>query len=238
MKFRKTISMGNVRKSQQDAMTAIEISDNCAMFAVCDGMGGMDGGAEASALVCREIDEYVNSKIALSKKLNKPITMLNIDNTIVGADMKIVREIGSGSGTTVAAVFIHDDIARISHAGDSRVYAIKDGELKFVTKDQNMEASLLASGATREVATIYQNVLENYVGSRKTTVEKIKVKAFDYILLCTDGLNKHVEDSEIVAHINMHGLDAADTLLRLTNSRGGSDNTAIIICKRHDLTAY
>src|SRR5690606_3864586 len=55
-----------------------------------------------------------------------------------------------GMGTTLTAVLVHGDRAHVVHAGDSRCYMFRDGQLRQLSDDHSWIAEQLRSGAINE----------------------------------------------------------------------------------------
>jgi serine/threonine protein phosphatase PrpC len=72
-----------------------------------------------------------------------------------------------GMGTTVAAVLITDNSATIAHAGDSRVYLLRNGSVELLTNDHSVVAEQVRAGAIpKEMVprSPYQNYLTRALG--------------------------------------------------------------------------
>ena len=60
----------------------------------------------------------------------------------------------------------------------------------------------------------------------------IELAQCDIILLCSDGLTRHVEESEILDVVTHHAVpEAAHRLVNLANQRGGMDNISVVIAE-------
>jgi serine/threonine protein phosphatase PrpC len=219
MEFKSSITIGKKRESQQDAFVNKIFSDYYGLFVVCDGMGGMNDGGQAALITCKTIDTIYSRK--------------NVKHCIRVSDGLITKTLGKHSGTTVAVALIDHESINIYHAGDSRVYLIKDGKIIFRTKDHSLETELIDSGVDKLKASRFQNCITNFVGIgfNNIKIEEKVAKDADYVVLCTDGLNKHVSDERILDHVLKNGVDAASTLTELADSRGGSDNTVVTVVK-------
>jgi len=136
----------------------------------------------------------------------------------------------------MVAVVIVGNRAYIANVGDSRAYFWREGALIQVTKDQSLVAQLLDEGAiTEEEAAVHprRNVILFSLGSERTPqidVFDLALEADDRLLLCSDGLTRHVKDDEIETIVGQQPVaEATETLIGLANERGGQDNVSVAV---------
>ncbi len=143
-----------------------------------------------------------------------------------------------GMGTTLTAAYIVWPLLWIVHAGDTRCYISRRGEFRQLTKDHTMASQLLEQGAiTAEEASKshWASVLWNAIGADAEEViadtYQLELQPGDRLLLCSDGLNKHVDDLAINKLLNdtPDPATACQKLIDLANSLGGSDNITAIV---------
>lgn len=141
-----------------------------------------------------------------------------------------------GMGTTLTAILIHGGRANVVHAGDSRCYVFRDGQLRQLTEDHSWIAEQLRAGAISEAeakSSKFRHVITKSIGFERdidADTKSVPVSAGDCFLLCSDGMTNYVEDAElerIVAMTWYRRLPA--TLVDLANSRGGDDNITVVI---------
>jgi serine/threonine protein phosphatase PrpC len=145
----------------------------------------------------------------------------------------------SGMATTLAAVLIIDTMAYIANVGDSRVYLLNRGQLRQITNDHSLVASLVAAGEiTPEEA--YTHPRRNIITRCLGTQPDIQVDLFteelhsgDSLLLCSDGLwemvrNNKIQEAAIEAN---DAQSACERLVKLANQNGGVDNVSVIMVK-------
>ena len=139
-------------------------------------------------------------------------------------------------GTTLTALLVHGGKAHVVHAGDSRCYMFRDGELRQVTDDHSWIAEQLKSGSItleEAKASKFRHVITKSIGFERdieADTKSVPVSAGDCFLLCSDGMTNHVEHGElerIVAMTWYRRLPA--TLVELANSRGGDDNITVVV---------
>ncbi|MEE0969853.1 MAG: protein phosphatase 2C domain-containing protein, partial [Clostridia bacterium] len=132
--FGKT-DIGKLRKGNQDSFGIYEIAENALLLAVCDGMGGANGGEEASKLALGAFSEEI--KTVCSMRINDGVLEkehidmhLLLENAAECANKAVYDAAKKnptlkGMGTTLVALFIIDSFAHSINVGDSRMYKIE-----------------------------------------------------------------------------------------------------------------
>ena len=227
---------GKIRSSNQDSGYA---GNN--LFIVADGMGGHAGGDIASALstqhVAKADDFYIDDGKAI-EVLTKAMREAN-DNLI-----KTVKDYPylNGMGTTMDAIVFTENIANIIHIGDSRVYLLRDGYLKQITKDHTFVQKLVDSGRITEEEALYhpkRNVLMKVLGDSyqepEFDIHQITIQPGDRFLLCSDGLCGFVPEKIIEENMKIADLDeATDLLIAETKEYGAPDNVTVLVIEARD----
>ena len=127
--------------------------------------------------------------------------------------------------------------AYVVQVGDSRCYVYQTGSLKLVTHDQTIGQQLVDEGAMKQEQLSHsplKNVLASAIGADEATPEVTRLDVAhrtSTILLCSDGLTKHVSDDEILDCLKNRtsSEQACHQLLELALERGGTDNVTIVI---------
>jgi protein phosphatase len=141
-----------------------------------------------------------------------------------------------GMGTTLTAMLVHGGRAHVVHAGDSRCYVFRDGQLRQLTEDHSWIAEQLRAGSISEAeakSSKFRHVITKSIGFERdieADTKTVPVSAGDCFLLCSDGMTNYVEHGElerIVAMTWYRRLPA--TLVELANSRGGDDNITVVV---------
>jgi protein phosphatase len=142
-------------------------------------------------------------------------------------------------GSTVAALAIGHTQIWTAHVGDVRVYRLRDGVLRRLTKDHSLLEEMKAARpdmTEEEIANFaHRNVVTRALGTRdevEPTVYETAVGVGDLYLLCCDGLWSVVRDEQIEAlMLATTDLEAAgQTLIDAANDAGGPDNvTALLV---------
>jgi protein phosphatase len=205
---------------------------------VADGMGGYEGGQEASRLA-------VETVIAMYREFDGDDPQLGLVMALEAAHEQI-RSYGfahphlRGMGTTCTAAAIISDVLYYVHVGDSRLYLIRGGEIIQVTRDHSYVSRLVETGMiTREDAEKHpqRNILTSALGTSTELVmdspgrpESLQSK--DVLLLCSDGLWGQVRDAEILQTLDGKSADEAGrALIQLARERGGPDNITVEILR-------
>jgi serine/threonine protein phosphatase PrpC len=240
--------VGRKRKNNEDACLRLP---ERGVYCVADGMGGQAGGDLASAAIITSIqqvfakagpeeDATFSLRVELFKKaVNQASRWINNF-----ADEKVVGQMGS---TIVALVIDPRNPARAItlHAGDSRLYRFRQGELCQITADHSAVAALAAKlGRTPEsLPAKYQNELLRAVGlTESVELERtpLEVVSGDVYLICSDGLTKMQSDEQIAAILKAAANDPlatmAQKLIDAANEAGGKDNVTAVLVKAGDLS--
>jgi serine/threonine protein phosphatase PrpC len=160
---------------------------------VCDGMGGAAGGKTASTMAVNIImQEVLNSQSNMpAHALMMAIKKANQEIYNRGRQQTELR----GMGTTATALIINEEKVTIAHAGDSRVYQLRDGEKVFRTNDHSKVFELVKRGIlSEEQARLSEesNIIQRALGiAPDIEVEindNIPFLKGDIFMLCTDGV--------------------------------------------------
>ena len=141
-----------------------------------------------------------------------------------------------GMGTTLTAVLVHAGKAHVVHAGDSRCYMFRDGQLRQVTEDHSWIAEQLKSGAISEAeakSSKFRHVITKSIGFERdidAELKSVPVSPGDCFLLCSDGMSNYVEHGELERIIAMTWYRRLpQQLIELANDRGGDDNITVVV---------
>jgi serine/threonine protein phosphatase PrpC len=215
-------------------------------FAVSDGMGGLDGGKETSAMIAEalpgligQIYEQLRDSPAPEQAatlLAKQVALIsdNIDGTMNGDD-------DFAYGATVCGVWLVGKQAVFVNLGDSRGYLLKaDKEhIEQITLDHNMAVELVAEGRLfRDQARQHwsSSVLTRFVGMEAPALPETfiaELEPGDRILLCSDGLHGMIEDADLpgLLRASDEPEQVVNRLIDEANRAGGRDNIAVVYIK-------
>lgn len=241
---------GKKRIENQDRFLAKELLPGLALLVVCDGMGGENGGYAASTLALKTFEESVTGCITENYDtenrcmLCKSNIILDCMRSSAVAANKAVFERASnddlleGMGTTLAAAIITSDILYCLNVGDSRTYLVSSNKfIRRISKDHSYVQHLVDLGRmTPEEAkySLDNNLITRAIGVSET-VEPDTFTAIcenSRILICSDGLTAHLDDSaigKILGDYTISPEDAVDTLIVLANEGGGIDNITAVL---------
>ncbi|MFN0246960.1 MAG: protein phosphatase 2C domain-containing protein [Kofleriaceae bacterium] len=141
-----------------------------------------------------------------------------------------------GMGTTLTAVLVNEGRAHLVHAGDSRCYMFRDGQLRQLTDDHSWIAEQLRSGAISEAeakSSKFRHVITKSIGFERdieADMKSVSISAGDCFVLCSDGMSNYVEHGELERIVAMTWYrKLPQTLIELANSRGGDDNITVVV---------
>lgn len=207
------------------------------LYVVADGVGGAEAGEIASQYATEQMKtNYLTHGDGQlwGERLRQAMLAAN---TML-RQLVAHEHDGRRMATTMVAVVITPQQAHIANVGDSRAYHWRAGSVVQITKDQSLVARLVEEGAISAAEAEnhpYQNVILYSIGSDKNPridLYELALMDGDVLLLCSDGLTKHVSDTEIGAYISRHKLaDVPRLLVELANERGGRDNITVIVVR-------
>lgn len=224
--------VGMVRQVNEDA--CLDLPEN-GLWAIADGMGGHAAGDYVSSLIVDSL-----RRIAVGRSLDEYTAALRTDLTRVNA---AVREETANRGVTMmgstVVVFAARGLRGVClWAGDSRLYRLRDGVLEGISRDHSYVQDLQDSGLLSEAdARVHPraNIVTRAIGVEAQLVLSavdLLIAPGDSYLLCSDGLNKTVQDHEIREVLGHEEPDQiVRSLVHLGLNRGAPDNITAIVVK-------
>ena len=206
------------------------------LLIVADGMGGHRGGATASRLAA----ETVKSQYLGSETTDIPTALRD---SLSRANARIYSEAQStpelrGMGTTTSVLALRETEGWLAHVGDSRIYMVRAGEIKQLTDDHSLVATMVREGLlTAQEAETHprRNVLQRSMGVAEDVEIDVKgpieLQEGDTFILCSDGLHGVVKEEEMSEIAKMPIDAAADEFLRRALARGAPDNVTVIVAR-------
>jgi serine/threonine protein phosphatase PrpC len=224
-------SRKGARKANQDR-TAYAYTRDALLMVVADGMGGHLHGEVASQIAVQLLSEAFQREA--KPMLTDPSGFLQrsmLDAHFALGDYAKARNLVESPRTTCVACVVQDSMAYWAHAGDSRLYHIRDGRIHNQTRDHSRVQMLVDQGRVREEAVHAhpdRNKIFNCVGaSARPQVELSKptpLQEDDTLMLCTDGLWGPLTGKLITATLMKRDLmKAVPALLDLAELRAGAD---------------
>ena len=239
--------MGRVRSNNEDRVFAVERTrrnalgaESVGIYMVADGMGGHQAGEVASGMALRIISKTLLESLEQQYKSLLPVSL--VKRAIEKANKEIIHLAGCkkelySMGTTVTLGFRLDNTLCLGHVGDSRAYLIRKAGIEQLTEDHSLVARLLkARVITSEEATRHpeRGIIFRCLGASDNIVIDTttrKLSDGDSLVFCSDGLTAHVREDEISKCVRESRCanEACEKLVELANSRGGQDNTSVIV---------
>jgi len=228
--------IGKSRLNNEDCMTHFN-SSNGYVVAVCDGMGGENGGETASTIVVSIIEEIIKNNLFDSPS-EAIIDSINAANKAVLRKAAMFPDLNNMGSTCVMAI-INEGMVYYGSIGDSRIYYLDpEGELTQLTKDQSVVQALLDSGEITAIEAEThpkKNEILNAIGLEGMTPAAVcEVPLIPQpgskLLLCTDGLTSMVPDTMIAQVLKNQEIsleEKVNKLVNLANEAGGLDNITI-----------
>ena len=229
--------VGMMRAGNEDNFFA-DATTSRGLFIVADGMGGHAAGEVASEMavqiVAREMTDVREMSDAAAAKLSGALKHAN--EAIFERTMSEVDK--QGMGTTASVLLLLDGKYLIGQVGDSRVYLLRDGTLKQLTKDHSYVQEQVDAGfLTPEQARYhpYSNVITRCVGAGNDIEPDTytgELRPGDVFLVASDGLTGMVDDRRLQQLLLARAAPQriVDALISEANGRGGLDNiTAIVV---------
>jgi len=256
-----TTDVGKMREDNQDTFSIVE---HMGLGLVCDGMGGTREGKAVAESAAKGIPMLLEEALRSAPLMDVSKAKAAVRNVVVKVNNDLLAWGSSdrnleGSGSTLVMIWFVGDSALMAHLGDSRIYRLRDGQLKQMTQDHTLAAMLLRMGRIDEEAAKThpgRNRLTRYIGVRPTVppdIQAVKVKEGDVFLLCSDGLwgvvppekiQQIIEKethSDIEAETDLttkaesdqtQGLQSAcNQLIEAANEGGGHDNITALLVK-------
>lgn len=223
--------IGRVRQENQDAFFIDEAHQ---LYAVADGLGGLPGGADASRRIVELLQES-------TRRIKTQVGRFDLAELIIDINHIIAEESAeaypvTGSGSTLTLCQIVGDQLLIGHVGDSAAYLLRGGSLQKLTIDHTLEQDLIdehGEAARQHMPPEYPHTLTRCIGQEgelRVDQTRITLQVEDRILLCTDGLNKIVPESEITETLGaaLTPEQIATQLAGTANAKSGPDNITVI----------
>lgn len=231
---------GNVRQHNEDSLATrspsspLERMQKGTLWIIADGVGARQRGLEASRLATQALtDAYWNS--AIPDPVDRLRSAIEWTNSLLHSQNEPGARGADLAGATCLAAVIIENRLILGHAGRSRAYVLRRGELVQMTNDHSWVAEQIRMGRLQpgDAASHPQrNVITRCLGIRPSVQIEIvdtTLRPGDIVLLCSDGLHREVPDIEIQRILEHSGLQASQRLIDEAKRRGGQDNITTIV---------
>jgi len=209
---------------------------------VADGVGSMKAAAEGSAQALAVVTKHLlhASEICSNMVLSDRDEAIGELTKAVALAHEALKDNARREGlpptaTTLSMWAAFWPLGFVVHVGDSRIYRLLGDKFERLTTDQTMAQMMVEAGAMSAKEADQSNlkhVLWSAVGANEAVPEVTvhDLNAQDRILICSDGLTKHVSVDEIREHLarNVTSEEVCRALIDLTLARGASDNVTVI----------
>ncbi len=214
-----------------------ELAHKGRLAIVADGMGGYEGGQEASHIAVQTMRDTFANEAGTPQGL--------LVNGIKAAHERIRAHARQnpkffGMGTTCTAIAVARAYLYFAHIGDSRLYLVRQGKIARLTRDHSYVGRLIESGLLtpadaeahpqRHILTAALGVGDDPVPD--TPLHPLPLAHSDILLLCTDGLWGIVNDDELCKFSSSHSpQNACQELVALAKERGAPDNITVQVLR-------
>jgi PPM family protein phosphatase len=235
---------GRRRKENQDACIHRRLwSQDKALLAVIDGVGGYAGGEKAAAIAKDSIEQYM--------QIPRGDTLTMLREALVFANNRIVEErkadqLASEMCCVLTAV-VADAASKYFyyvHVGDTRLYRFRDGSLQKITKDHSIVGIKEDAGEMTELEAMshpHRNQILREVGSAPHRLDDEDFMEYgredflpgDVLLLCSDGLTDMITKAQMTTLLSsgQSVTNKVKNLIALANEMGGHDNITVVLLK-------
>jgi protein phosphatase len=214
------------------------------LMMVADGVGGGLKGAEASRIALEAVTRYVSRCMACYYAAGSGDDrdfFAALQNGALECHAELLRRGEEdpdyrGMATTLTLYLGHWPRAYLLQVGDSRCYLLRGDELSQVSRDQTMAQELIDMGVmdpADTAGTRLEHTLSSSIGGRQTApvVTRFDLSWDTTVLLCSDGLTRHVSDERICERLReaKTSREACETLVADALEGGGSDNVTVLV---------
>lgn len=225
------------------------------IYVVCDGMGGQAAGEVASKMAVDTVLTYFReaAKSGMYPQIGDVVDGVSERANRLGSAIRLANEAihqaainhaaHSGMGSTIVSVLVDHGFFSIAHAGDSRIYLIRNGNIQQLTHDHSLVMEQVRRGLiTMEEANAseMQNIIIRALGPEERVLPDLDdmiAAPGDLLLLCSDGLTRHVPDDSIleIAQGTVTLSLMVERMIDAAKEGGGSDNITCMVIRFVDL---
>lgn len=221
---------GAVRPRNEDQVVA---RPDLGLWAVADGVGGHGAGDVASSAIAAALEAIPPGLTAAEM-----LAQVRLRLAAVHAELR-VRALARGPGgiiaSTVVVVLLRGGHFAALWAGDSRLYLLRDGTLRRVTRDHSAVQEMVDAGtlaAEDAESHPHANVITRAVGQEgDVALDKVaeRLHPGDCFLLCSDGLFKDLPEAQLGAMLAA-GMEAPG-LVEMAVRAGARDNVSAVVVR-------
>ncbi len=232
------------REEQEDSFAVLnatalaELSSQGLFALVADGMGGMEGGRQASEWAA---DFFIQRFRERDPKRSVPEWFYQSVHVVSDS---VYRQFGGRSGTTLVAVHLLEDRLHWLSVGDSAIYLARDGGVFQLNREhtclnqlylQELEQPVIDKARAEQDEDARR--LTSFVGIDRLAevdlnLRPLTLKRGDALLLCSDGISGVLTPPELLEAMSLPPEESAALLEHMVLEKGipGQDNyTGILI---------
>lgn len=238
--MRKAVEIADTNVDDRGVFSDLQ-APSAHLLVVADGVGGRSGGRVASGMAVQTIVQYLTEAVGCYQRMDVNAEQEFLDHlttAVQRAHDHIQSEFGGGGpATTVTMVTLVWPRAYLVHVGDSRAYYMRAGRLRQITQDQTMGDLMVDIGVMKEDEArkggLFDVLASAVGGELSPSVGLVDLEPDDVLLLCTDGLTRHIDDDRIAAVLAAAPDSAAAcrTLVDGALQEGGVDNITVIVAR-------
>jgi len=199
-----TVSHKGQREVNQDYVLTERINEDCYLYLIVDGMGGLEHGGVASKIVAENILTYLS--------IVKNPDVFDIQKSVNKANLAIrqaTKKNGLKMGATVGGVIINRDKAVCFWVGDVKIFRYQKNNLLFESKSHTLMGELVNNGSITDIETAkrYKHVVTRAVCG---DLDKSRVDIYDFgslnnddlVVICSDGVHDILDGLQIQKIVN------------------------------------
>jgi serine/threonine protein phosphatase PrpC len=220
---------GLVRRENQDALgyrvpNPATRRERGALFVVCDGVGTLSAGKDASDLaVGAFLEAYYTGPFGNPEQMLRRATAQANDELLRARSF---YEGGARLGTTLVATSILGGQYYVLNVGDSRAYICRNGDLRQVSRDHS--AAIGGRAGDRRIS----RALGTDPEVRADVFGPNLLASGDVLLLCSDGLTTSVSEPAIRRVVaRSRPAEAATLLIERAKTAGAGDNITVLLVR-------
>jgi serine/threonine protein phosphatase PrpC len=228
------------RRSSND--DAVLVDEEASFYAVCDGTRGRFGGRTAGQLAVLAIQSRLAQlRSALPGIIDNNARNL-VDSLVATAHAEIIAAQAAdpelaGMATTYASIMWRGHAVLVSHVGDTRIYIWRDGALRQLTEDHNLEHYMKLNPQFKPKVKYPGKTLVRALGLKQSTPKvdhtQVTIQKDDLLLISTDGLTDATPEvtlATILSLVEINDItEIARSLVRAAMNHGTMDNVSLIV---------
>ena len=223
--------IGKVRKENEDRVI---FDEDLKLFGVADGVGGLPGGGEAAQETADRVTQGIRAAPEEGEiDLRTIVTQAN--DAVVALGMRLSPGLGIGSTLTVGCV--RGGRLKLAHVGDSRAFAMRQGDLFCLTEDHSVENEAKRRRARGEVVYYSESqrgALTRCIGQAiapEVDLADLPLRTGDRFIFCTDGVTRMLAERDLreIAGKSDQPAEIVRGLVDMAVQRGGPDNATAVV---------